>query len=55
MTVQVLAEVADGAAVRQRDPDQHLNGGRLPSAVGPQQAHNAALLEAKAHAIHGPK
>ena len=51
--VQVLAEVADRAAVGQGDADEHLDGGRLAGAVGAEQSDDLALGEAERDPVHG--
>ena len=55
VAMQILAEVADGAAGRQRDADEHLHRGRLAGAVWSEQSDDLALRHAEAHAIDGPK
>src|SRR4030088_3516073 len=55
MAVQVLAEVANGAAVRQGDADQHLDCRRLASTVGPEQTDNLAFGDREPDAVDGTK
>ena len=51
--VEVQAEVADGAAVGQRDADEHLDGGRLAGAVGAEETDDLALGETEGDPVDG--
>ena len=53
MSKQVFAEIADLAGVRQRDANQHLDGGRLAGAVRTQQTQNLAAWQVEANRVDG--